>query len=129
MMDTFSVEVGEGRYQVQLLVTLTSEGIVGMLTGGERPHVGGVVLSVPRPSLTGLGTSCDSWVIPVTGHKDIEVAKLVAEIICKAIEESVSLTAGIHISGATGEELEVIKNNCLKTAHMAIKKCMTYRNL
>ena len=53
----------------------TGNGICLCLTGGEAPHVGGVVLAAPRPSLTGQGNSCDLWTATVPGHKDVYLAQ------------------------------------------------------
>jgi hypothetical protein len=110
----YEISKGEGKYQVLLRLWDTSNGLVGSLTGGEAPHVGGVVLAVPRPSLAGSGISCDQWLIPVPGHKDLEVAAPLAKQICSYMCVSVSLTAGIHIDRATTEDIVKIKANCLE---------------
>ena len=56
-----------------------------ILCGGDRPHIGAVVLAVPRPSLKdALVLSCDCWVNPVTAHKDHLVAQPLAETLCIA---------------------------------------------
>ena len=66
---------GQGRTQVRLEALDTGNGICLCLTGGEAPHVGGVVLAAPRPSLTGQGNSCDLWTATVPGHKDVYLAQ------------------------------------------------------
>ncbi len=38
--------------------------------GGDTPHVGSVVMSVARPSLTGEGTGVTSSVLTGVGHKE-----------------------------------------------------------
>lgn len=111
----YEVRKGEGKHQVLLRMWDTSNGWVGSLTGGEAPHVGGVVLSIPRPSLTGRNkNSCDQWLIPVPGHKDLDVAAPLAKQICCHLYVSVSLTAGIHIENATKEDIAQIEANCLE---------------
>ncbi len=121
VLKTVSAAAGDGRYRVEIVATLTGEGISALLTGGEQPHVGAVVLCVPRASLTGTGISCDSWIVPVPGHKDAEVARPGAEMICRATGQITVVTAGIHIEQATAGELQTLLNNC--TA--ALKQLLT----
>ncbi len=111
-LKTVCATAGTGRYRVGIIATLTGEGISVLLTGGEKPHVGAVVLSVPRASLTGAGIGCDSWILPVPGHKDAEAARPAAEMICRATGQTTVVTAGIHIEQATGGELQTLLNNC-----------------
>ena len=111
-LKTVSTAAGIDRYRVEIAATLTGEGILVLLTGGEQPHIGAVVLSVPRASLTGAGISCDSWILPVPGHKDAEVAQPAAELICRATGQTTVITAGIHIEPATSGELQMLLNNC-----------------
>jgi hypothetical protein len=125
---TVAVKNGEGRYQITLTATLTGNGIIAQLLGGEKPHVGGVVLSVPRPSLTGEGVSCDTWILPVPGHKDVEAARLVAEMICRATQQTTVVAAGIHINKAKNRELEIILNNCLAAAREMIDRSHCPKN-
>lgn len=110
----YEISRGEGKHHVLLRLWDTSNGWVGSLTGGEAPHVGGVVLTVPRSSLTGSGNSCDQWLIPVPGHKDLDVAAPLAKQICNHLCVSVSLTAGIHIENATTDDIAKIEANCLE---------------
>lgn len=46
---------------------------------GGKSHIGCTVLAIPRESLTGEGISCTSSVINVSGHKDEEICRYVAE--------------------------------------------------
>jgi hypothetical protein len=108
----YEIAKGTGRHQVTLRLWDTSAGWVGSLTGGEAPHVGGVVLAVPRASLSGRGRSCDMWQIPVPGHLDHEAAAFLARRLCVELDEPISLTAGIHVDGATCEDITLIRENC-----------------
>ena len=108
--------VGEGRYRVEISAILTGNGISVLLTGGEKPHIGAVVMSIPRNSLSGEGISSDSWVLPVPSHKDVEAAKLVAELICRSTGQVTVVTAGIHIARAEEWELDTLLQNCIQAA-------------
>lgn len=109
---TWRWQEGDGRCQVSLTLIDTSNGIHGLLTGGEEPHVGGVVLALPRPSLRGEGWSTDSYITPVPGHKDVDVARTVAETLARELRSSVVVTAGIHSDNLRPEELSQIIRHC-----------------
>jgi len=51
---------GEGRCLLTLILTDTGNGIHGLLTGGEKPHIGGVVLALPtsKPKRRGVELRC-----------------------------------------------------------------------
>ncbi|MGI6684185.1 MAG: hypothetical protein ACOX47_01480 [Bacillota bacterium] len=123
----FIIEAGKGKYKVHLNVILTMDGINVLLTGGDKTHVGGVVLVTPRKSLTGSGTSCDTWVITVPGHKDVVVAEQVGNILCRKTKEVVAVTAGIHIDNALPDDLKIIMDNCLEGAKKAADECLRLR--
>gem|GEM_PF-348273 len=103
---------GEGRCQITLTLTDTGKGINGLLTGGEKPHVGGVVLALPRPSLSSKGWSTDAYITPIPGHKDVVVARTVAEMLACVIRLPVVITAGIHSDNLSPEELNRIIVHC-----------------
>lgn len=104
--------MGEGRCQVSLMLIDTGSGIQGLLTGGEKPHVGGTVLAVPRISLSGHGWSADLYSLPVPSHKDVEVAGPLAKELARITRCPVVLTAGIHSENITQEEIDIIAKNC-----------------
>jgi len=99
------VSYGEGRFRIDVVSVVTAAGISITITGGEKPHVGGVAICVPRKSLASDRVSCDTWVIPVPGHKDTEVAVPVAELVCRETEQTTAVTAGIHIDRAEEREI------------------------
>lgn len=76
------------------------------ICGGCAPHVGTVALAVPRPSLTGSGTSATVSVLNCTGHKDDVIACDVAKRVSSECGCVVTCTCGIHIDNATQHELE-----------------------
>lgn len=79
------------------------------LYGGERPHIGTVVLAVPRLSLTGDGSvSCTSSVINVTGHKDEALARLAAETLCRRVGVVTTCAAGFHQDEITEDQIREV---------------------
>lgn len=113
---------GEGRCQISLTLLDTGHGINGLLVGGEKPHIGGVVLALPRPSLSGEGWSEDVFITPVPGHKDVEVARSVASLLSRHLQCPVVVTAGIHSEQLSSEELRLIVKNCDRLAHTALEE-------
>lgn len=119
MLKQVSFSVGTGKFLIRLLVTVTGNGLVVQLMGGEEPHVGAVVLSIPRPSLAMPGMlSCNSFVLPLMGHKDDEIAKPVAEKIAVNYGRAVVVIAGIHVENATSEDIGRLTENCWKAVHL-----------
>ncbi len=76
------------------------------LWGGEKPHIGCAVLAIPRPSLTGDGSvSVTSSVLNVTGHKDEELCRYVAEQIARRKNAVTVCTGGFHMDQITEEQI------------------------
>lgn len=121
MIEERTYEAGEGRLKVKMLVTVTSDGLVAQIFGGDKTHVGAVAISIPRPGLADPGrVSCNTIVVPVVGHKDDEIAKPVAEDIARSWGSIVTVVAGIHVDNAGAEEIEIIKNNCKEASDKLI---------
>lgn len=118
---------GSGRTAVCLRLLRVGKDCQVILTGGEQPHIGTVVLAVPRPSLRGGERSCDCWVTPVSAHKDHLVAQSAAEKLCPALNGVVSVSAGIHSDRASEEELQTICRNCASTVEMALSAILAGR--
>lgn len=77
--------------------------------GGERPHVGSVVMAIARPSLAGEGVSATSSVLNAVGHKDEAVARMFAEAAAKAKGCTAVCACGIHVDNITPEQLELVR--------------------
>ncbi|OPX84766.1 MAG: hypothetical protein A4E53_03823 [Pelotomaculum sp. PtaB.Bin104] len=119
MVEQMIFAAGEGRLRIELLVSVTEDGLVVQLFGGEKPHVGAVVLSLPRPGLNDLAKiSCNTTIIPLLGHKDDEVAKPVAEEIAVKCGKPVVVVAGIHIEHAGPEEIKMLIKNCFSAVKL-----------
>ncbi|BCV20048.1 hypothetical protein [Moorella sp. Hama-1] len=112
---------GRGRCRVSCRVFVTGEGLIAHLLGGEKPHVGAVALGVPRPSLRGEGTSATISVLTLTGHKDDEVARPAAATMAAACQAPVVVVAGIHLDGATPEEILKLQENTHRVVARAVK--------
>jgi len=98
------------------------EDVVVAVGGGDRPHVGCVVLAVPTSGrgVSGFAPSCSVLTIPP--HKEEPIARAVAECVCRRLGRVTVVTAGVHEDGIDrdgiktylrlGEELaEVVTEN------------------
>lgn len=113
MTPSKTIQIGQGRFQVTLTVYETGgNGLSCILTGGERPHVGGVAAASPRPKTSGTGLTCDLWVVCMPGHKDAELAQILAKRLCVETGQAVTLTAGLHVDHATQAEIKTLCDNC-----------------
>ncbi len=76
------------------------------VSGGGRPHIGCVVLAVPRPSLRDPeAVSVTSSVLNVTGHKDEYLCRQLAEAAAKKKNSVAVCTGGFHADGITEEQI------------------------
>lgn len=124
MMKAVHKYSGNGKYKICLDVTETEgHGLICVLTGGELPHLGGVALASPGTELHGsLLSSCDVWSVTIPGHKDTELAQMLAKKLCTATQEPVSVNAGVHVNGAQKEEVEQLCANSMKTVELFLSE-------
>lgn len=80
-----------------------------VIKGGSAPHIGSVCLAVPRPSLTGSGTSATVSVLNRTGHMDDSIACAVAKHVAATRNCAVACACGIHIDNASTEAISHIR--------------------
>ncbi|HWP97952.1 MAG TPA: hypothetical protein VN426_13995 [Syntrophomonadaceae bacterium] len=113
---------GEGRYRIYLTAIITGDGISATITGGEKPHIGGSALSVPRPGNLGDKIHCDTWITPRPGHRDSEIAALVSHRICMDTGYATAVIAGIHIDSANKEDINLLIDNSREAARLLTKR-------
>ena len=96
---------GRGKYTVWLRRYEIGEDLVFLLGGGERSHVGGVVIAEPGKKIQA---------IRLSGHYDDIVLKPIAETACKKYKTKVIAIGGVHVDNATKEEINLLVKNCEK---------------
>lgn len=112
VLDTSTFQVGEGRTIVNAIFHNTKQGIQVLLTGGTTPHIGAVVMALPRHSLKKDNSlSSDCFILPVPGHKDHIPAQLIAQSLAEAFDIPCVVTAGIHSDDISQQEIEDILKN------------------
>ncbi|MDA8442210.1 MAG: hypothetical protein M0Z55_07525 [Peptococcaceae bacterium] len=110
-MQSYDITVGEGRLRVNLQATFTGNGINILLTGGESPHIGAVVVCMPS-STDKESPVLKSEVITVPTHREADVARPMAEVVCGVTRQVTVVAAGIHIDQAQGWEIVALSENC-----------------
>lgn len=91
------VEDRESGRRLEARVNSVGEDLVIAVGGGERHHVGSVVLAQPCPSKTrpgGWSASCSVLTIPP--HKEEPIARAIATRVAEAFGRVTVVTAGIH---------------------------------
>ena len=94
---------GEGKYKVFLEEKKLDDDIIYILGGGEKSHIGGVVICEPGKK---------SQVIRLEGHYDDIVLKPIAENACKKYKIKVVALGGVHVDNASKEEIDILVENC-----------------
>jgi gallate decarboxylase subunit D len=102
-------QLEKGRIKINLKAHLIGDDLVVILSGGDKPHVGCVTLSVPRPSLANEHMiSATTSTFNLIGHKDDEVARYVSHELAARLNKNVVLTCGIHIEQISVDEITAV---------------------
>jgi hypothetical protein len=100
---------GKGKYKVFLEKKELDDDLIYLLGGGEKSHIGGVVICEPGKK---------TQAIRLEGHFDDIVLKPIAEAACKKYKKKVVAIGGVHVDNATKEEIDLLVKNC----HDLVKK-------
>ncbi len=123
MLQQKRVSVGRWKLRVVLTATITADGLIVSLLGGDRPHVGAIAIGIPRSSLKDpTKTSATTSVFTLVGHKDDEVARPAAERIARMLNQTVVVVSGIHLDQAKDEDIERISNNAEHAVELFLRK-------
>jgi metal-dependent hydrolase (beta-lactamase superfamily II) len=95
--------VGKDRLKVFLEKKELDSDLIFILGGGEKSHIGGVVICEPgkKPNVIKLGT-----------HHDHIVLSPIAVNACEKYNKTAVAIGGIHIDNATKAEIDQIVKNC-----------------
>lgn len=97
------ITAGSGKYTVWLRMEELGENRLYMLGGGERTHIGGVVVKEPDNEIQ---------VIRLGGHYDHQVLEPIAIAACEKYSTTVVVVGGIHVDNASKNEIEKLVENC-----------------
>ena len=92
-----SVEYRESGRRMEAQITGVGKDLVIAVGGGEKPHVGCVVLAQPSPSKTQPGAwSASCSVLTIPPHKEEPIARGIAARVAEASGRVTVVTAGVH---------------------------------
>jgi len=97
------ITYGRGKYKVWLEEKKLGDDVVYILGGGEKEHIGGIVIC---------GPDNDPQAIRLEGHYDDIVLKPIAEAACKKYGKKVVAVGGVHIDNASKEDINKLVENC-----------------
>ncbi len=94
---------GKGKLKIFLEKKELDGDLIFILGGGEKSHIGGVVICEPgkKPNVIRLGT-----------HHDYIVLSPIAEKACEKYNKTAVAIGGIHIDDAKKDEIDQIVENC-----------------
>lgn len=118
------LNLAEGKipYQVQASALLIGDDLAVMVYGGDKPHVGAIAVSIPRPSLDDPQViSSTTSVYAFIGHKEDELSKKMASKLASTLKRKVILTVGIHVDNITPAGIHEIENNCVKILEQLLR--------
>ena len=109
----FSAERTYKGFPIRMEVIPQGTDLLVRLYGGSRPHIGSVVLSVPRPSLKDPSTlSATSSVLNLPSHQEEGPAREAGERLARELQRAVVVVGGIHYDGLKEPELDEILALC-----------------
>ncbi len=94
---------GEGKYRVWLQCEDMGDDLVYMLGGGERSHIGSVVMKIPQKEV---------MIMKLEGHYDQEVLIPIAEAAAQKYHKKTVALGGVHIENASKDDIEKLVSNC-----------------
>jgi len=94
---------GEGKYTVWLEEKKIGKDRIYILGGGEKTHIGGVVICEPDK---------EPQVIRLEGHYDDVVLQPIAEAACSKYKTKTIAVGGVHVDNATKKEIKILVRNC-----------------
>ena len=114
--------VEKGRIRIDIKGIRVGDDLCLIISGGDRPHIGAVTLSVPRPSLADAGVnSASTSVLTLTGHKDDDLARLISTMLASKINRHVIVICGIHLDKITQEEIDMVYQILIESAEEIVK--------
>jgi hypothetical protein len=101
---TFRVSASQGTRRLWAVATRAGADLAVVVGGGERPHVGCVVVAQPhRSAARPERVRVTSSVLSIPPHKEEALARPLAEALARATEGVVTVSAGVHDDDLTPE--------------------------
>jgi hypothetical protein len=123
---TFSA--GSGKFRINMSISTVNEGILVVVGGGERSHIGAAAIAVPYTNVKNQLLDSSSSVITLPEHKDDVLAKAISEKLAKSLNQIVVAVAGVHVDNASKSDVELLVSNCMACTEKAICHLKKFEN-
>jgi len=94
---------GNGKNRVWLKQVKIGDDRIYILGGGEKSHIGGVVICEPNKA---------PKIICLEGHYDYVVLEPIAKAACKKYNTNIIAIGGVHIDNISKDDIDKIVKNC-----------------
>lgn len=119
----YDLTAESGRIRIEIKAVEIGNDLCVIISGGDRPHIGSVTLSIPRDSLSNSKVkSATTSVLNLVGHKDDEAARFVSHALSSRLNKNVVVTCGIHIDNIKVEEIKTVLNLLKEMTDTLIEK-------
>jgi hypothetical protein len=111
MENQFNDSIDEGKFKVILYAITSGNDLTVIIEGGEKPHIGSVVIACPDKSKS---KKVNYTIWTNAGHKDDVVAEDAATELMKSLNfnKNVVVIVGLHIDNATRDDIDrLVKNS------------------
>jgi hypothetical protein len=123
----FEFAEGTGRHRLWGTAFISRGGLPVNLVGGERPHIGAVAISIPRPRPANpRKRTATTSVFTVPGHREDELARPVAAGLAQALWRTTVVVAGVHIHRARRADIAKVFENAGRAVEVIIAKVKAY---
>lgn len=103
---------GSGRHRVWGTALFSTGGLSVNCLGGEVPHIGAVAIGIPRASLARPSRrSATTSVFALTGHKEDDLARSMANELAQRLGVTAVVVAGVHVARATRSDIAAVLRN------------------
>ena len=102
-----SVAYGKGKYAISARMGSIGKDVILLIGGGQKPHAGCVVVCEPDKASGGVTTSVHTF----TTHREEQVARPIAEAVCRKTRSRVVCVCGIHVEKASKKDIETLVKN------------------
>lgn len=107
MSECKMVSHGEGKFRITAGIHRIGRDTVLLVMGGEKPHAGCVVTCEPDKASGSVASSVHSF----AGHREEQVARPIAEAVCRKLKAKVVCICGIHVDNASKGEIALLVKN------------------
>ena len=119
-MHTRTVRVGDGKFALEAVVTVTPRGIIVYACSPEYAHLGATAQAIPRPED---GRTATVSILAVPCHRDEIPAHDIAAALATTFKMPCSCSTGFHVEQASKDDLQTVLDTT-KELISALEACV-----